>query len=291
MRAAKNDVYIEGILSEIDLKTGSFKKDGQEKEYISGQIKVRVDLPDNQLEIPISLFSNRMTSKGELNPSYLSIERVKNEMISIAASDEERADRVRLTGYIRMNEYYGRDGRLVSYPRINTGFVNKVKKESMKPRANFNIQFMVESMGYEIDANGDETDTYFVRGIVPYYGDNVDVITFHAANANVRDAISQYWEAGNCVEAEGRLNFTSVTKTTMVTPDFGEPHEETRTFSVSEILITGGRAEPLDDTMAWDVSEIQNALTARKERINNTKNSGSTTSASAPARPKIDLGF
>lgn len=36
MRAAKNEVYIEGILSEIDLKNGSFTKDGKTNEYISG---------------------------------------------------------------------------------------------------------------------------------------------------------------------------------------------------------------------------------------------------------------
>ena len=291
MRAAKNEVYIEGILSEIDLKNGSFTKDGKTNEYISGQIKVRVDLDENnQLEIPVQLYANKITSKGDPNPSYASIERVKNEMISIAASDEDHADRIRLTGSIRMNEYYGRDGRLVSYPRISTGFINKVTRE-LSPKASFNIQFMIESMGYELDANGDETDTFFVRGIVPYWGDNVDVITFHVSKPSVRDAINQYWENGNCVEAEGRLNFTSTTKTTMVTPDFGEPHEETRTYSISEILITGGRAEPLDETMSWSVTDIQTALAARKERIENSKNSTPASKPAATAKPKIDLGF
>ena len=77
----------------------------------------------------------------------------------------------------------------------------------------------------------------------------------------------------------------------MVTPDFGEPHEETRTYSISEILITGGRAEPLDETMSWSVTDIQTALAARKERIENSKNSTSASKPAATAKPKIDLGF
>ena len=42
MREAKNEVRIEGILSEIDIKLGSFEKNGKTVENISGVINVRV---------------------------------------------------------------------------------------------------------------------------------------------------------------------------------------------------------------------------------------------------------
>ena len=42
LRQAENRVKIEGILSEIDLKNGSFKKNGVEMESIGGIIKVKV---------------------------------------------------------------------------------------------------------------------------------------------------------------------------------------------------------------------------------------------------------
>ena len=42
MRQAENKVIIEGILSEIDLKYGSFNKNGTQMKSIGGNIKVRV---------------------------------------------------------------------------------------------------------------------------------------------------------------------------------------------------------------------------------------------------------
>ena len=42
LKQAENSVKIEGILSEIDLKTGSTVKNGKTVEYITGSIKVRV---------------------------------------------------------------------------------------------------------------------------------------------------------------------------------------------------------------------------------------------------------
>ena len=43
LREAENRIKIEGILSEIDLKYGSFQKDGKTNETIGGIIKIRVD--------------------------------------------------------------------------------------------------------------------------------------------------------------------------------------------------------------------------------------------------------
>ena len=129
MREAKNEVRIEGILSEIDIKLGSFEKNGKTVENISGVINVRVTSKEGELEIPVHLYANKMTNKGTPNPAYASIERVMKEFVSIAASNEQEADRVRITGKIKMNEYPGNDGRIVSYPRITASFVNKIKKE------------------------------------------------------------------------------------------------------------------------------------------------------------------
>mgnify|MGYP003533423562 CR=1 FL=1 len=43
LESKENSVKIEGILSEIDLKTGSYVKDGKTVENIGGSIKVRVN--------------------------------------------------------------------------------------------------------------------------------------------------------------------------------------------------------------------------------------------------------
>ena len=297
-----NVVKIEGILSEIDIEYKDFKKNGVDTKAIGGVIKIRVNTAingvDTELEIPVHMFAAQLTNAGAPNPAYESIERVMNEYVSIAASDIDHADRVRITkGQIQMNEYYGQDERLISFPRITASFVTKIKKEECKPKAEFNVTFMVGKAGYELDRDGVETNKYKVTGMVPQFGGKVDVVPFFAYNAGVIDAVSQYWNEGDTVKATGKLNFTSKTETRMVEVDFGEPTEETRTISVSELVITGGSSTPLDGEFAIDYDDIKAALEERKERLAASKakaaNKGTSGKAPAPAGGNKfkDLGF
>lgn len=297
-----NKVKLEGILSEVDLKPTTFTKDGKEVKAVGGQIKIRIaqklnknDTHDTILEVPVQMFAAALTNKGTPNPAYENIMKVMNDFTSIAASDEEHADRIRITnGSIRMNEYYGQTGNFVSFPRVNASFVNKIKKEDCHPEATFTVTFAVGSKGYETDKDGVETDRYCVTGILPQYGGKVDVVKFYAANKNVADALSQYWEEGDTVSAVGKLNFSSRTETVMREVDFGEPIEETRTISVSDLLITGGSSTPLEGDAAFDSDEIAAALKERKVRLAEMKNKNSG-QKKAPAQNSAnkfkDLGF
>lgn len=285
-----NVVKIEGILSEIDLKYGTFTKDGVETKSVGGHIKVRVNTKvngvDAELEIPVHMFATQYTKNGAVNPAFESIERVMNEYVSIAASDIDRADRVRITrGTIAMNEYYGQNENLVSFPRISTSFVTKIKKDECKPDASFTAIFMVGSKGYEVDREGVETDRYKVTGMIPQYGGKVDVVPFYATNPGVIDAISQYWNDGDTVKATGKLNFTSTVEKFEVKVDFGESSEGHRTVSVSDLVITGGSSTPLEGEFAINYDDVRAALEARKAHLaqlkEKSKNKG--TAGKAPA--------
>ena len=302
LESKENSVKIEGILSEIDLEAGSYMKDGKTVEKIGGSIKVRVNQMLNgvetELDIPVYMFANKLTNKGTPNPAYASIERVMNEYKSIAAVGIDAADRVRITGAnIRMNEYYGQGDKLNSYPRINASFVTKITDMSKyNPEASFSAIFAVGSMGYETDKDGVEvTDRYKIRGIMPQYGGSVDVIDFFATSPNVIDAVSSYWEQGDTVKINGKLNFTSKTEEKLVEVDFGEPRVERKTTSVSELIITGGSQTPLEGDFAFDMDEIQAALEARQARLAELKaKAKAKDNKSAPkAAPKkaMDLGF
>ena len=297
-----NVVKIEGILSEIDIDYKDFKKNGVDTKAIGGVIKIRVNTQingtDTELEIPVHMFAAQLTNSGSPNPAYESIARIKNEYVSIAASDIEHADRVRITkGAINMNEYYGQDGRLISFPRITASFVTKIKREECKPKAEFTVTFMVGKAGYELDKDGVETNKYKVTGMIPQYGGKVDVVPFYAYNAGVIDAVSNYWQEGDTVKATGRLNFTSETKEVEVKVDFGEPVVETRTYSISELVITGGSSTPLDGEFAISYDDVKVALEDRKNRLAESKEKSSNRGtsgkapAAAPARKFSDLGF
>ena len=76
----------------------------------------------------------------------------------------------------------------------------------------------------------------------------------------------------------------------MVEVDFGEPQEETRTVSVSELIITGGNATPLEGDFALDANDVQEALAARKAYLAELKDKKATQPAKKTAKP-LDFGF
>ena len=297
-----NRVKIEGILSEIDLKYGSFQKNGAPMKTISGTIKVRVNLPIKEhiteLEIPVHLFASEITNAGKKNPSFESIERIKNEYVSIAASDEERADRVRITsGKLEMNEHSTDGENLFSYPSIRASFVTRIKKEEMTPEASFTSIFVIGAIAPETDREGNETGRYKVKGILPQYGGKVDLFDFYAESEGVINAISSYWNQGDTVRANGRLMFSSKTETRYQEVDFGDPIKQTFTTKISDLVIIGGSASPLEGEFAYDAEEIQEALRKRQQDIaekkDKAKEKGSKGQAPAPTKTNgfNDLGF
>lgn len=305
LRQAENKVKIEGILSEIDLKTGSFMKNGSKVDSIGGTIKVKVEqkIGDKEytLEIPVHMFASKLTNAGKPNPAYESISRIMNEYTSIAAAGgEDGADRIRITsGQIQMNEYYSQNGQLISFPRINSSFVTKVKKEEFSPEATFVTDFYVASKEDEVDANDTATGRIKIRGVLPQYGGRVDVIDFYGMPGTVKDSISKYWNEGDTVKAQGRLNFSSKTEKIVREVDFGEPQVDIRTINVSELIITGGNQTPVDGEFAFDPDEIEKGLIERRERLDSqkerdmerAKNRGSKAPAKGSVKDNLDVGF
>lgn len=304
LRQAENRVKIEGILAEIDIKPGSFNKNGQTMESIGGSITVKVTQKisgeEKELAIPVHMFASKLTNKGTPNPAYESIKKIADEYISIAASDngEDGADRIRITsGSVRMNEYYSADGRLVSFPRVNASFVQRITKAECKPEATFTTEFVVANKSEEIDRNGETTGRYRIDAIIPQYGGRVDVVPMFAQSPGVIDAVSTYWEIGDTVKANGRLDFSATTETTLEEVDFGEPIEKTRTINRSDLIITGGSQTALEGDAAFDNAEIQNALADRKLRLEKQKDRDMSRAATRQAPPQTakngfaDLGF
>lgn len=301
MRQAENKVFIEGILSEIDIVERTYTKDDVQNNALAGQIKVRVEQKingvDKILEIPVHVFVNEMTKKGTKNPAYESIDTVRREFISIASgAGVEGADRIRISGAsIQMNEYWADENRLSSYPRINASFVQRVKRDEFTPKAQFSTELVVSKMINEVDKDGVETGRLKVEGILPQYGGRVDVVPFIAENPNVVDAISQYWQPKDTVKVSGKLNFSSTVEIYTEEQGFGEPIEKKRTINVSELVITGGSQTPLEGDFAFNEEEIKNALAERKARLENrkAKELARSSSRTAPAQSGFasDIGF
>ena len=304
LRQAENRVRVEGILNEINLKYGSYQKNGRTVDNIGGDIKVLVHQEINgekkDFIIPVYMFAAKYTNAGKPNPAYTSIESVMKEYVSIAAcGSEAAADKIRITnGNIRMNEYYNAQGQLVSFPRVSASFVNKAVGD-FKPEASWSLEFAVSSMDFVTDNEGVEVEPRKLRIkiLVPQYGGKLDTMELYATNPRVIDAITSYWEAQKTYSAKGRLNFTTDTTQIIEEMDFGEPEIRTRTTTVSELIVTKGTQSPLEDGMAFAPAELAEALKehkaaleALKEKTNNkTKNTPAP--AGTSANEAFDLGF
>ena len=303
LRQAENRVRIEGVLSEINLKYGSYvNRDNKTIDNIGGNIKVLVHQvingEDQTLDIPVYMFASKYTNAGKLNPAYESIETVMNTFVSIAAAGGEAgADKIRITnGNLRMNEYYNQQGQLISFPRVNASFVQKATGE-FHPEASWNLQFAVSSMDFVTDNEGVELEPKKLRikVIVPQYGGKVDTMELFATNPRVIDAITSYWENQKTYTAKGRLNFSTTTQEIVEEMDFGEPEVRVRTTTVSEMIVTSGTQAPLEDDLAFDVVELSNALKEHKAYLETLKDKAATKQTPAPAnkssKADIDLGF
>jgi len=302
LRQAENKVRIEGILSEINLKYGSFVKNGATVDNIGGNIKVLVHQTINgedvSLEIPVYMFATKFTNAGKPNPAYESIEKVMTEYVSIASGvGEAGADKIRITnGNIRMNEYYNQQGQLVSFPRVNASFVTKATGE-FRPEASWSLEFAVSSMDFVTDADGVEVEPKKLRikVIVPQYGGKIDTMEFYATNPRVIDAITSYWENQKTYSAKGRLNFTSTTREIIEECDFGEPDVRIQTVSVSELIVTKGTQSAMEDDMEFKPADLAAALKEHKAYLETLKDKTSQKPHSTPAptssNQEFDLGF
>ena len=291
MRISENQVKIEGILSEVGLETATFNRKGQTTECIRGTVKIRVEQDINgtmtTMEVPVSAFASRYTNAGAENPAYNSLKDVMENYKSIAACGNiDDADRVRITnGSLQENVFYAKNGDLVNTSRISASFINKIAKNECKPEATFTATLVVGNKSDELDRDGTPTNRLNVNGVIIQYGERADLIKFIVAKPDAKNHIEQYWNDGDTVRVQGKVNFSSKTEYIEEEVGFGEPIKTAKTTSVHELLIESGSAGCLEGDAAYDIKDIQSALAARKVRIEETKKPV----VSAPSKP--DFGF
>ena len=291
MRISENQVKIEGILSEVGLETATFNRKGQTTECIRGTVKIRVEQAINgimtTMEVPVSAFASRYTNAGAENPAYNSLKDVMENYKSIAACGNiDDADRVRITnGSLQENVFYAKNGDLVNTSRISASFINKIAKNECKPEATFTATIVVGNKSDELDRDGTPTNRLNVNGVIIQYGERADLIKFIVAKPEAKNHIEQYWNDGDTVRVQGKVNFSSKTEYIEEEVGFGEPIKTAKTTSVHELLIESGSAGCLEGDAAYDIKDVQSALAARKVRIEETKKPV----ANAPSKP--DFGF
>ena len=289
-----NTIYIEGLLNEIDIKSGSFEKDGKTKEYLSGVIKVIVDQEVNgkltRSEIPVNVFATKFDNKGNSNKAYESIEKVTHLTSVASCGDESKADYVRISkATLKENAFYAQGTELVSFPRIEASFINRISKEDAHPKAVFSNTIIIGGIADQ-EKGGEITGAKIIKGLLVQFGGKVDVVEFIVKLPEAITYISKKWSDGDVVVVKGLINFSTDTSAApVVEVEFGEAPEMSRSTSVRELLVTGGSAAPVGD--GYTVDEINAGLAERRGRLEELKNKKSTSGTTAPASKLKNIGF
>lgn len=292
--ANSNVVEIIGILSENNLKEGSYERNGVKNDYISGSVTVKVvqkiGSSDKILEVPVHVFANKLKKDGNENPAYKQWHEVFDYTSIAAAGGEDKADAVRISGQLAMNEYYGRDNRFVSFPQVRGSFIRKIRKDDMKMGAIFEYDGVIRQKCNEVDTQGVETGRLRINMCIPQWGGLVDVMPFYVESPKAIAFIEDNWQPQDTVPFRGKLNFSTKTETKIIESAFGDPVEKTSTVSISELIITGGDF-PLE--VGYDIEKIKEGLRLRDEKLaaEKAKTQNAPKTKKAPAADSAALGF
>ena len=307
VKEMKNNVVVEGILSEIGLERYTYTDSkGVTQDAIRGDLTIRVTQEINKgepavtLEVPVGFFSRRLTNAGNENSSYTALEKILSSGNSIAVVGEDKADCLRITGAsLKMREYFNQAGKFTTFPLISASFVTPIKRSDMVMKAKFDTEMVIAKMELLTDKDGVELhpQTLGISGIIVGYNEYTDIVTFMTKNPAIITSIQNSYSKNDTISLSGVLNFSSSTETFFEQVEIGEPIERQKTVRVSEMIIRG--VSPRDVTSEeYDLNEIKACLAKRTERhadletkFNNKKTAAATPRTKENEKEQTDLGF
>lgn len=285
MKESLNQVNIEGIVSEINLKEIS----KEDKNYVCGDVVVQVnDSEGNVNMIPVSFISADKKANGELNKNYARLMGLK-DYNSIASSGMDLATKVQIrNAKMSENAFYAQNNdEVVTFTRITSNFFTKINDTNFNPSATFNIVGCIVKMEDEqknVGGELEETGRLIVNVAVVQYKDKVEVMKFIAEKPEHIDFIKANWNEGETVRIGGNIRYTEENVEVEQESGFGEAEVRKYTKRIREFIIKRGSAGHLDEEQSYSPEDIKKGLEARKALFVDIKNkalSGNSNKTSA----------
>jgi hypothetical protein len=266
LREAENRVVIEGTLLEVR------HSEWQNKNGLN--IELDIEVAENEVHT-VKGMSGYKKKDGSDNGNAKGYQTIINDYLTVAKHGRDQADKVRITqGKIGLNEYYGQDGMLKSFPQLNTNFVNRLSASDVfNPRAEFEVEIFVKSVVPEMK-NDEETGRVKVNAIIPVFGGKVIPFEFMVSEEGA-EFVSDNYEVGCTTTVYGDIvNFKEV-KETEIPVAFGKPQKKITTKTVREYLITGGTdSYEEENAKRYTIEAIQKAMVERETYLVELKNKG-----------------
>lgn len=279
-----NYITVKGILAEKNLE---IKQTKTGKTYINGTIVVKTG-EDSLHKLKVNTYEK--TKDGSINQMYTGLVTVMNEHKSIASHGDD-ADAVEVRAQLDVDDYKGRDGRMVCYVSKVVSTVKRIPKDGLEVEAKGTAHVFIEKSRMEVTKDGDETGRAVVSGYIRKFNGELFPVEFKLANPKgVELFVHGGLERGALYECVYELVNSTVTTTKVEEFDFGETQTNVITNTVNENLIVSARRG--NETLAYTTEEFNKALVERelklKEIENGTSSTGATPAPAQVSKPKVD---
>lgn len=300
-----NNVSVRGYVFSHTLQERDSTRNPGEK-IIMGIVNVATD--DDALNVvPVNFFVNEKTKAGKTNATFTNLHQIiaENKTYEECGTD---AARVRIQGAIDVNDFYGRDGQLVTGKRVRGSFLHFLNageaiSSDKVPATSFEADVLLQA-AVESESN-DGSDYVSLRGFAFNYRGDVLPVTFSVQSEGGKNFfLGEDISAANPYFGKVWGNIKSTVVVSEQEEDstktaFGAPqvHETSRTFRTWEVVganVNEGLGEDtitqaaLTQKMGERNARLAD-LAARTQSQNNTATgrAGFPASAAAPASNAI----
>lgn len=269
LKQLKNNVEVVGLLKSKQLEIKSLP-DG--RNYMGGQLVVQSIIDNKTHEYTIKIFT-MMTSKF-----FAGIQTVKNEFKTIVEHGDD-ADRIKVRGSLKLNEYYKNDDELIQYNEIRGNVFNRIDKNNdVQDVALASIEVVIESFSKMVDVNQLPIADMQINGFT--VGWNSEVIELK--NAIVKSDLVQAMQNLYVPNSTGRLLFKLNNYIVeQRTPNgfgssYGIEYEDKNYFNNMEVV---GGDIPFFGPNEYSLEEIAVAKQNRTNKLEELKNKNKNTNS------------
>ena len=268
-----NNVNVRGYVFSHSLQERDSTKNPGDK-IIMGIVNIATD--DEALNVvPVNFFVNEKTKAGKVNATFTNLHQIitDNKTFEICGTD---AARVRVQGAIDVNDFYGRDGQLVSGKRVRGSFLHflnagEVISSEKVPATSFEVDVLLQA-AVERESN-DGSDYVSLQGFAFNYRGDILPVTFSVqSDGGKQFFLNEDISASNPYFGKVWGNIKSTVVVSEQEEDdstiaFGAPQvrETTRTFRTWEVVGANVNEGLDDDTITQE--ELDAAMNRRQQHL------------------------
>lgn len=245
MKNFTNNVHVEGYVFNHDLES-RVSRDGN-THYIVGNINVAIS-DDGAATVPVRFYATPTYRSGKENPNYGVLQEIMNAVNGTYEACGTAAMKVRIDGSVASNDFYNRQGELVSPKQINGSFVHFMTTPIREDPATFEIDTLITvANDREVD---DGQDYLQLKGWGFNYRNDIFPIELSVVDVDGIRYFEDQEISGNeplLTKVWGRIEPTTISRTVSTGEQsaFGTPKARTTSRTIRAWNVTGCSVEPM----------------------------------------------